>query len=121
MTYKNLVGLYSLDKKICQMICSIEGISKNFSDEWRFLDTLELYAKNEEEVLSAKEDMQRFNELMDSGRRLVNELLIFKRALNDYQCYKNHTSAMQDFFGVKDKDIDKELEAQKSGEGQNES
>lgn len=108
MNYKNLVGLYSLDKKICQMICSIEGISNNFNDEWRFLDTLELYAKNKYEIEKAKEDKERFEHLMDSGKRLVDELLIFKKALNEYQYHKNHSS-MRDFLGSKDinKDRDK--------------
>lgn len=112
MIYKNLVGLYSLDRKICQMICNIDAISKNLSDEWKFLDTLELYAKSEEEIASAKQDMEKFNELIQSGRRLVNELLIFKKALNDYQYYKNHSPAMQEFLGLKDKDIQKELQGE---------
>lgn len=114
MTYKNLVNLYTLDKKICQMICSIEGISNDFSNEWQFLNTLERFAMSEEDLEDARRDKKKFDELKLCGERFIDEMLNFKRALNDYQHYKNHSAEMKQFFGSKN--INKDLEAlKKSG------
>ncbi len=108
MTYKNLISLYKIDKKICQMICDLEGINKNFNAEFVFLDTLERFAKSQSEIDSALREQERFQRLLAEARKLIDSLLSFKCELDSYQVARSRGEAMKDFIYTQN--ITKELE-----------
>lgn len=86
MNYKDFVALYELDKRVCQMICDVEKLSKSFVGESANLLTYERRAKDDEAMQArARAQKQKYQEFLESGRKLVRELFAFKKALVEYQ------------------------------------
>ena len=104
MNYKDFVALYELDKRVCSMICDIEKLSKGFVGESANLFTYERRAKDDEAMQArAKAHKQKYQEFLESGRKLVRELFAFKKALVEYQSATSEARVddLEFYFGAK--------------------